>query len=109
MGSKYGAVPTDVDGIRFASKAEARRYGELSLMEYAGEIHELELQPAYDLVVNGVKIGKYVADFRYVLADTGAVVVEDVKGGNATKTPVYRLKAKLVRALYGVEISEVAA
>jgi len=34
------------------------------------------------------------------------VVVEDVKS-KATKTAVYQLKKKLVKALYGVEIVEV--
>lgn len=39
---KYHAKPTTVDGIRFASKAEARRYSELRLLEKAGEIKNLE-------------------------------------------------------------------
>jgi len=30
---KYGAIPTEVDGIRFASKKEEKRYGELKLLE----------------------------------------------------------------------------
>ena len=102
-GHKYGAQPTEVDGIRFASKAEARRYRELKLMWAAGEISYLELQPDYPLIVNGVKIGTYVADFTYE-TDHGTVV-EDVKG---VKTPVYRLKKKLVKALYGIEIQEVS-
>lgn len=100
--SKYHAVPTVVDGIRFASKGEAARYRELKLLELAGEIACLELQPRYPLVVNGVKIGEYRADFRY--AEHGAgVIVEDFKG---VRTPVYRLKRLLVKALYGIEIRE---
>ena len=55
--------------------------------------------------MNGALIATYVADFRYRARD-GAVVVEDVKS-EPTKTPVYRLKAKLVAALHGVVISEV--
>ena len=107
--SKYHAVPTEIDGIRFASKAEARRYQELSLLESGGAIRELELQPAYDLIVNGVKVGRYVGDFRYWDNERNVAVVEDVKGGNATKTPVYRLKRKLVQAIHGITISEVQA
>lgn len=101
MGSKYHAVPKVVDGIRFASTAEANRYFELRLMSRVGDVVDLELQPKYPLVVNGVKIGAYVADFRYKL--NGVVVVEDVKG---VKTPVYKLKKKLVKALYGIDILE---
>jgi hypothetical protein len=37
--------------------------------------------------------------------EDGSVIVEDVKGG--ASTPVYRLKKKLVKAIYGVEIREV--
>ncbi len=44
--TKYRAQPTIVDGIRFHSKGEARRYQELRLLERAGEITNLELQPA---------------------------------------------------------------
>ncbi len=101
--SKYRAVKTEVDGITFDSKREAARYMELVLLERAGEISRLELQPKYDCVVNGHKICTYKADFRYFSAEGS--VVEDVKG---VKTPVYRLKKKLVEALYpGVTVQEV--
>lgn len=104
--SKYGAKRTEVDGIVFASKAEARRYQELRLLERAGEIERLELQPRYPLVVNTVTIGTYVGDFRYLDTRNGRRTVEDVKG---VRTPVYRLKCKLVKALYDIDIVEVTA
>jgi hypothetical protein len=99
---KYGAVKTEVDGIVFASKKEAKRYQELKLLRKAGKIAALELQPSFDLVVNGVKVGRYVADFRY--AEQDLEVVEDAKG---YKTDIYRLKKKMVEAQYGIEIREV--
>lgn len=102
--TKYRAVPTVVDGIRFDSKAEARRYGTLRALERAGKIAELRLQPAFDCIVNGRKICTYRADFQYRGAD--GVVVEDVKGA---QTQVYRLKKKLVEALHGVSIVEIPA
>lgn len=103
--SKYGAVPTEVDGIRFASKAEAKRYSELKLMERAGEISHLELQPVYPLIVNGVRVGKYIGDFRYRDTKSGRLVHEDRKG---VRTPLYRLKKRIVEALYpGVTITEI--
>lgn len=104
--SKYNARAVTIDGHRFASQAEAIRYGELSLLERAGKIAELVLQPKYPLKVNEIHVGEYVADFSYIDAETEAEVVEDVKG---FKTPVYRLKRKLVQALYGIEIKEVMA
>ena len=100
--SKYGAQPTVVDGIRFASKREATRYGELSLMQTVGEIAGLVLQPAFDLHVNGVRVCKYVADFTYQRGE--AVVVEDAKG---VKTAVYKLKKRMVEAEYGITVVEV--
>lgn len=104
--SKYHAVKVTVDNIVFDSKAEAARYHELKLMEKAGLIEALELQPAYVLTVrNGerdVSVGLYRADFRYWQG--GDVVVEDVKG---MKTPVYQLKKKMVEAIYGIKIHEI--
>lgn len=101
--SKYNSVRTTVDGITFASKMEANRYQELKLMQAAGEIYGLALQPKFPLVVNGLKVGTYVADFEY-FTDGARRVIEDVKG---VKTPIYKLKKKLVKALHGVDIQEV--
>ena len=102
--SKYRNTKTIIDGIQFDSKAEASRYQELLLLQRAGVIHSLELQPRYDLVVNGCKLGFYRGDFRYIDVATGQSVTEDVKG---VATPVYKLKKKLVKALYGIDIVEV--
>lgn len=115
--SKYGAIRTTIDGVTFASKAEAKRYRELKILERAGEIFDLELQPKFPIYASvhgrirhcGDKpICTYVADFRYREgAETvigGRLVVEDVKG---MKTPVYRLKKKLVEAQYGIQIQEI--
>ena len=100
--SKYHARRTQVDGHWFDSAKEAARYRALRLLEQAGAIHDLELQPAYPMRVNGRLICTYRADFRYV-EDGRVLIVEDVKG---VKTPVYRLKAKLLQALYGIEVRE---
>lgn len=101
--NKYRNIKTAVDGITFDSKLEAKRYGELKLLEMAGEIHLLELQPKYRCVIGGEPVCTYIADFRY--ADKhGVVWVEDVKG---MKTPVYRLKKKLTEALHGITITEI--
>jgi hypothetical protein len=107
---KYSAKPKMVDGIRFASTAEARRYQELKYLESAGEIKELELQPKFPLYVcrrqNGElhKVCDYIADFRYRRGPTGLLIIEDVKG---VRTPVYRLKRKMVEAQYDIRIQEV--
>lgn len=111
---KYGAKPTEVDGIRFASQKEARRYQELKLLERAREITHLVLQPRFDLwaarpIDRGFRdaacVGAYIADFQYRDQRAGGcTVVEDVKG---IKTPLYRLKKKLAEACHGITIREV--
>jgi hypothetical protein len=104
--SKYRNRKTLYLGINFDSQKEANRYAELLLLERAGLISNIELQPRYDLVVNGHKIGFYRADFRYEDVATSSVVVEDVKSP-VTRTAVYQLKKKLIKALYNISIVEV--
>ena len=96
MKSKYNAIRTVVDGFTFASKAEARRYGVLKLMQEAGEISELSLQPVIPLMVNGQKIGNYIGDFKYL--ENGETIIEDVKS-KPTMTSIYRLKKKILLTL----------
>ena len=99
---KYRNQPTEVDGIKFASKAEARRYCDLRLLERAGEISRLTLQPRYPLTVNGLHVCVYVADFDYVETKSGRLVTEDTKG---VKTKEFIIKAKLFHAVYGREVT----
>ena len=97
---KYGAIPTVINGIRFASKAEARRYQELALLEKNHLITNLELQPSYQISINNKKICRYIADFRYTTPD-GVEHIEDVKG---IETPMFKLKRKLMKACLDLEI-----
>ena len=109
--SKYKNVKTN----GFDSKKEAARYQELLILQSAGEIRDLCTQIPFDLIVNKMRICRYVADFVYyvddpselTIAETELVfdkqVVEDCKG---VKTPIYRIKCKLMKAIYGIEIKE---
>jgi len=99
--SKYNNKRVVIDGIKFDSIRESVRYLDLKILERAGEIRNLELQPRYDFVLNGVKMGFYKADFRYI--DNGVLIIEDVKG---MKTPVYNLKKKMMKAFHNIEILE---
>jgi hypothetical protein len=94
---KYGAKPTTVDGKRFASKREARRYAELKLLEQGGKIAGLQTQVRYRLV----QVVHYVADFVY--QDNGQTGVEDVKG---YKSREYKAKKKLMASQHEIEIRE---
>ncbi len=100
MRSKYKAKRTKVDNIWFASKGEAERYLQLKLLQAAEVIWELELQPRFEIKINGILICNYVADFRYkeqTQKGTMVSIIEDYKG---MKTPVFRLKEKMFRATY---------
>lgn len=100
-GSKYRAVKQTVDGHCFDSKREAKRYGELKLLERAKEISGLTIQPKYKIAINGIPCFEYRADFLY--HENGALVVEDAKG---FRTEVYKIKKKCVEAAYGIRIRE---
>lgn len=100
--NKFGAIRTVAEGRTFDSKAEATRYLELRRMEDAGVIRELECQPRFPLVVNGVKIAEYYGDFLYK-DKSGATCLEDVKG---VRTAVYKMKRRLFETLYGIRIIE---
>ncbi len=100
--SKYGNVKTEVNGIVFDSKAEAARYRELRLLERAGHITQLYLQPVYELqeafTDNQNKRQQritYIGDFFYYEGEQA--VLEDVKG---RETEVFRIKAKLFKKRY---------
>lgn len=104
--SKYKNQKVTLNGIKFDSKKEARRYYELKLLERAGIIKELKLQVPYVLIEkskHGREI-KYLADFTYI--EKGKLIVEDVKS-SATKTPLYKLKKRLLAERYDIEIKEV--
>jgi len=110
---KYGNKRTEVDGIRFQSKAEARRYCELKQQLEQGLIRDLEWQhpiPLDAYVFQGKYAGTvrhvadYLADFRYVDCATGEPVYEDVKGFSTT---VYRLKKRWAETEHGIKIKEI--
>ena len=96
---KFRAIPTELDGIKFASKKEARRYRELRLLEKSGELLFFLRQVPFHLPANV----KYVCDFLCFWKDE-TVTIEDVKG---IKTSLYILKKKQVEATYPVKIMEV--
>lgn len=107
--SKYHATKTLRDGIVFDSHCEADRYSALKLLEQAGEITDLVLQPAFQLFAHTltggyVYVGTYTADFEY--RQGGAIIREDVKSP-PTRTEAYRLRRKLAQACHGITIREV--
>lgn len=109
---------TLIDGtpVTFDSKREQARYGELALMQKAGEISDLQYQVRYDLIPAQIRDDGtkergiyYVADFVYKGRD-GKTVVEDSKGYRNPKSATYAkfvLKRKLMLYIHGITLREV--
>jgi hypothetical protein len=103
---KYGSKRCTVDGQAFDSKSEARRWLELKDMQRRGVITGLIRQVEYPLVVGGIHVASYFADFEFYTAK-GVKITEDVKAkSGVTMTQLYKLKKKLVFACHGVRITE---
>lgn len=111
MKRKYGNRKVALDGHTFDSKLEAARYQQLKLLERAGKITGLELQPRFELIPKQrrddgkpERACEYVADFRYTDASTGQTVIEDAKG---MRTRDYIVKRKLMLQVHGISVKEV--
>ncbi len=94
--TKYNSVKTRVDGILFDSKLEARRYGELKLLQRSGHIRYFLMQVPFRLEE---KI-TYRCDFMVVHND-GTVEYEDTKGA---ETKEFKLKLKLLLKRYPITL-----
>lgn len=105
---KYRALKTTVGGITFDSCLEAKRYTQLKMLEKAGTIKNVQIQPKFRLMnsfkYNGktIKAIDYIADFMY--EEDGKKIVEDVKG---IRTKEYIIKSKLFIKKYILELKYV--
>ena len=90
------------------SKKEAKRCNELTILENAGYIQDLQQQVKFVLIPSQKIGGKvverecsYYADFVYT--ENGRQIVEDTKG---FRTADYKLKRKLMLYVHGIHINE---
>ena len=102
--NKYKNKKVMLDGVLFDSKKEMQRYLQLKMLVRIGEITQLEPHPKYLLHCNNVKVCSYTADFFYYDNKNSEFVVEDVKSPATKKLPLFRLKAKMMKAEYGIDI-----
>jgi hypothetical protein len=112
LGHKYGAKKTIINGIKFDSQAEGKRYSELLLMLKAGLISDIELQPEFVLQPSFTKGSvkyraiKYRADFAYYDFTVHKRIIEDVKG---CRTKEYLIKKKMFEYVFpDLELKEVS-
>lgn len=104
--TKFGAIPTVVDGIRFDSKREAARWAELRLLQRAGEISDLQRQVVVPLIGRDAPLKtrtgramKLTVDFAY-RNKAGVQVYEDSKG---MRTRDFDVRVAVAEAM-GLEI-----
>ena len=107
-------VRTEIDGIKFQSKKEGKRYIELKLLVRAGKILYLNVQPEPYIIVdkkfntNTNRNITYRPDFAYVDNETLELVVEDVKGRKAgTQYRLFLLKKCLMKQIYNIDVIEI--
>lgn len=105
---KYSNQKTEIDGIKFDSKAEARYWLHLQIRLKAGEIKNLRRQVVYELAP-AVEIGgrmrpplRYIADF--VWEEGGKTITADTKGA---VPDAYRIKRHLMKSVHGIDIMEI--
>ena len=73
-------------------------------MERGGIVTDLELQVKYDIVINDIKICKYIADFVYKEESPDGEIKEIVEDAKGFETPEFKLKKKLMKAVHGIDI-----
>ena len=118
--NKYRAKKVEIDGEKFDSVKESRRYTQLKLLERAGEISDLRRQVKFVLIpaqrepdtvgkrggrIKGKLIERevaYIADFTYI--ENGELIVEDAKG---FRTKEYTIKRKLMLYIHNIRVKEV--
>ena len=89
-------------GIVFSSKKEMKRYAELQLLQRAGEVQDLELQPEFRVSINDQHFCTYTADFAYT--EKGERVIEELKSTGTAKDAAYRLRKKAAELFYGIKV-----
>ena len=106
-GRVRGTKRTVVEGIKFDSKREAKRFSELRQLQRAGIIRDLKLQVPFPLhgkdgpilTPTGRQM-RYKADFQYFDVRLNCMVTEDAKGW---ATDVSKMKLAIMAA-QGVEV-----
>ena len=100
--SKYGNKKVELSsGLKFDSEKEGNRYTILKMLENAGEITALQMQVKFKLTAS-----KYYADFTYFDYKKKQFIVEDVKSAATRKLTPFRMKKRMMKELYNIDILE---
>ena len=106
---KYNNKISYVDGKCMRSRKEAKYYLDCKVRKAKGEIKDFQFQVRFSIPPlpkckeKGIRPGAYVLDF-IITHNDGIIEYVDVKG---YKTDVYKLKKKLMKFFYNIDIVEV--
>lgn len=103
--NRFNVSPVEertLGGVVFASKKEMKRYAELQLLQRAGEVQDLELQPEFRVSINDQHFCTYTADFAYT--EKGQRVIEELKSTGTAKDAAYRLRKKAAELFYNIKV-----
>jgi hypothetical protein len=111
MKNKFNAIKVKTEYGTFDSKKEYAYFKRLMIQKKAvntsDRVTDIQTQVRYDIDVAGKRICFYKLDFKVRYAD-GRVEHVDVKGlKKGASYQVFRLKKKLVEAIYDILIIEV--
>ena len=123
-GQKYKNKKIEIDGIKFDSTKEGKRYLVLKQALYDGKIQKLELQVKYELIpsikekyVEHLKTKDkvktrtlqlpitYTCDFQYM--KDGELIIEDIKASPKLLPKEFVIKEKLMFWKYRIRIKKV--
>ena len=108
--NKYHNKWVIIDGLKFQSEKEGKRWQELKLMERAGKIKGLARQLRIEIVPKTklYRAVTYIPDFVYFDNSIGKTVYEDVKGmRSGAAYELFKVKQKILYWRYGIEVKEV--
>ncbi len=103
--NKYFNIKTEYRGRTFASEKEANHAYALDMAKKAMFPSQRVLHWIPQIPFKFSCGTKMIVDFLVLYADSHYEIVE-IKGGNATKTQAYKIKKKMLRNEYGLEVIE---
>lgn len=107
--NKYRNSRTVVDGIKFDSKKESEYYSKLKLLKKVNEILDFEMQVKMPIKIKEIHISNYILDFKVVHLNSSIEYIDikgqDKKSGKFITTDVFKLKKKLIEAIYNIKIT----
>lgn len=112
--NKYFSTKLITCDGKFDSIGEYNYWKQLLLEKLAGEIINIERQVVFEFIVNGEKIGKFILDFLVTFKngvkegrDFKNAYLVTGKGKSSPPAMLFKMKVKLVKALYNIEVKTV--